>query len=120
MAFGALIIAVLAGAGGATVARLLAVENGPVYTLNDLRLVAETFVTGLITDKKSELENKTWRSLIEFLTCPVCQSVWWSVIAALVIGSMAGAGWQWIAVAAVASPSIAWAIGNCGGWIKNA
>lgn len=119
MALGALIIAILAGAGGATVARLLAVEKGPAFLLDDLRQSLDGLFNGLITDRNPELVNKAMHSLVDLVSCPICQSVWWSGLCAVVFGVMAGAAWPWIIVSVVCAPSIAWAIGNTGGWTRS-
>ena len=120
MAFDALIIALLAGAGGATVARLLTIEHGPMFVFNDVRLMLENFLSSLMARAKSEFVDRLLGSAIEIIGCPICQSVWWSAIGAVAIGAMAGLGPNWLVVVAVAAPSFAWAIGNAGGWLKNA
>lgn len=119
MALDSLIIAFLAGAGGATVARLLALEDGPAFVLNDARQRLESWAKLQIRTKNSEETNKAIHSFVDFIACPICQSVWWAGLCAVVFGAMANLPLQWIFVSVVCAPSIAWAIGNAGGWTRS-
>lgn len=107
-------IALLAGAGGATLARLVAKEDGPFKIFPRFSAWAAQCAREIETryPPYSEAVN----SALDLLGCPICQSVWWGGLLALLYSLLPDGSPLWTLAYVLAAPSIAWAIGESGKW----
>jgi len=108
-------IALLAGAGGATLARLITKEDGPFKIFPRFSVWATQRareVEARYPQKFTELVNAG----LELLACPICQSVWWGGALALIYCLFPEGSPIWGVAYVLAAPSIAWALGETGRW----
>lgn len=108
-------VALLAGAGGATLSRLIAKEEGPFKMFARFQVWATERARAI--EAKHPQYAELVASALDLLACPICQSVWWGGLLALALGVAAGLAPIWIAACMLGAPAIAWAIGEQGRWM---
>lgn len=110
-------IAIGAGAGAATLARLITKEEGPFKIFPRFRDWAVANVRTFETAHPERLGViGFFNEALSVLECPICQSCWWGTILAMVCGLAVGLNPVMVVLAMLAAPSIAWAIGSLGLW----
>lgn len=100
-------LAILIGAGGATVARILSKEQGPLDVFGHFRV-------GLVElARRIEATHPRYaalaNSIVELFHCPICLSVWGTIALALLAGARNP-------LVFIAAPAVAWAVGELGKW----
>ena len=108
-------VLLVAGAGGATLSRLVAKEDGPFKIFPRFQVWA-TEQARAIEAKHPQFAEMA-ASALDLLACPICQSVWWGGLLALGLGVAAGLAPFWIMACMLGAPAVAWAIGETGRWM---
>lgn len=110
-------VALLAGAGAATLSRLIAREDGPYQVFSRFREWAIGNVRKFeAAHPKSEKAIEFLNEALEVLGCPICQSVWWGAGLTLLYSTFPEGSPLWALAYLLAAPSIAWAVGSTGKW----
>lgn len=100
------LLAILAGAGGATLARLLAHEDGPWFALHNTRkAIAEYCDSRNAKISEALRDDSPWTSLRNFAHCPYCQSAWYAPVL-FALAAMKVLPVEWLG--ALAAVGVAW------------